>query len=76
LVFVDQLTNVARVIAGLGSGDSHRAAEADVIADDIDAGGILQEIVHVCLANPESSVDVSAVVSFATFGHAAALLSR
>jgi hypothetical protein len=51
-----------------------RASEADIVAHDIDAGRILEEVVHVCLTNAESSVNVPAIVSLATFGHAAVLL--
>jgi len=62
------------VLSSLRPRVSNGAAEADVIADDIDAGRILEEIVYICLTDTESSVNVSAIVSFATFGHAAALL--
>jgi hypothetical protein len=75
-ILVDEVTDVARVDAGLRTGVGNGAAESNVIANRIDAGRILEEVVHVCLANPESSVDVSAVVSLSAFGHAAALLSE
>ena len=76
LVLVDQLTNVPGVTACLRTGVGYRAAEADIIANDVDAGGILEEVVYICLANPETPVDVSAIVSLATFGHCCALLSE
>jgi hypothetical protein len=60
---------VLPVRSGRWAGIGDRAAEADVIPHDIDAGWILEEIVHIRLTNAESSVNVSAIVSFATFGH-------
>jgi hypothetical protein len=75
-ILVDEVTDMARVDAGLRSGVGDRAAEANVIANRIDAGRVLEDVVDVGLTNPESPVHVSPVVSLSTFGHAAALLSE
>src|SRR5690348_16895709 len=68
-VVVDQLTDVLRVTSGLRTRVSYRAAEPDVVAYEIGAGGILEEVVDIRLTNAKSSVNISAIVSLATFSH-------
>jgi len=68
-IVVDQLTDVVRVASGLRSRVGDCTAEPDVVAYGIDAGGILEEIVYIRLTNTESPVDISTIVSFATFSH-------
>jgi hypothetical protein len=68
-IVIDQLANFPRVRSRLRSDVGHRAAEPNVVADEVDAFGILEQIIDVSLANSKASVDVTTIVRFAPISH-------
>jgi hypothetical protein len=65
----DQLGNVPAWFRRICPRICHCAAQAHIVAKIVDALGIGQEIIHVCLPNAKSSVDVPSIVSFLTIAH-------
>jgi hypothetical protein len=68
-IVFDQLTNFSRVHSRLRSDVGHCAAEPNVIADEVHAFGILEQIIDVQLANAKASVDVTTIVRLPTVSH-------
>jgi hypothetical protein len=68
-IFLDQLADVSprfrRVHAGIGN----RPAEADVVADVVDALRVLEKFFDVDLSNAEPSVFVASVVRLLVIAH-------
>ena len=68
-IFGDDLAHVLRVHSGLWSDVGDGAAEADIIANDVDAVRFFEKIVDVRLPHAEVSVEIASIVWFVTISH-------
>jgi hypothetical protein len=68
-IVLDQLADVLRGFRGVHSSIGNRAAEPYIVANEVGAARVLEELFDVELAHAESSVNVASVVPFLMVAH-------
>jgi hypothetical protein len=68
-ILVNHLTDFQRVQARLRPDVSDGAAEANIVAHEIDSFGIFEQIIDIGLTDAEAAVDIPTVVGFFAISH-------
>jgi hypothetical protein len=67
LVLIDELADPLGALTGKLPRIGDRAAEPDVVAHIVDAGGVLEQFIDIGLTNAKPSVDISPLVGLVPF---------
>jgi hypothetical protein len=68
-ILVNHLTNLPRMQSRLRANVGNGAAQAYIVADEINSARILQQIIDVGLPNAKASVDIATIVRFCAISH-------